>query len=463
MSFKLADVACGSLRASRRRWLQFGLLGAWAATWRPAAEAATVVPPRFGRAKRCILVFLNGGPSQLDTWDMKPAAPAEIRGELLPIATSVPGIQVAELFPQLARHVDKLKIVRSVTHTASVHTTGVYTMLTCSHHPTPMVDQTRAAPTDHPHLGSVVARHRGWRGAMPPFFCLPMYFQAPPVEGIWPGQNAGFLGRPYDPFVVTGDKATARFTAPALELPGDLSPARLQGRRQLWNRLDEPPDLDAHLPMVPDTRPVWEQAFAMLGDAKVEQALDLSREPESVRARYGDHLFGQGLLLARRLVEASESFVTVNWVDPTPAGPGGGEYDSHGRLYWHMRNRLAAPTDQALSALIADLWDRGLHEDTLLIVMSEFGRSPRLNADAGRDHWPAAQSILLAGAGVSGGAVHGATDRHAAHPVSDPITPPDLGQSILHLLGVPADLELHDQQRRPMPASRGQVDGALIS
>jgi hypothetical protein len=190
---------------------------------------------------------------------------------------------------------------------------------------------------------------------------------------------------------------------------------------------------------------------------------EVKNEPNASRDRYGQHLFGQGLLLARRLIEAGVSFVTVYWIDPQPAGEGGGEYDSHGRIYWHMRNRLAAPTDQALAALVSDLWARGLHEETLLVVMSEFGRTPLINADAGRDHWPQAQSILLGGVGISPGAVYGATDKHAAYPVADPVTPPDLGQSIFHLLGVPEDLKLRGPEGRPIPASYGRVDERLIS
>lgn len=380
---------------TRRTWLRFGLLGSLGlALGQPRASAAS--PERgFGHAKRCILVFLNGGPSQLDTWDIKPTASSEVRGELKPIATSVPGIQVSELFPRVARQLDKLKIVRTVTHTASVHTTGVYTMLTGTHHATPKVDQTRTMPTDHPYLGSIVSRHQGWQASLPPFVSLPMLFQAPPVDGIWPGQNAGFLGRRCDPFVITGDKQTARFSAPAVNLRPDMISERLHNRRALLGKFDATlRELDRS-PVTEQKDQLWDQAFSILGNSDVRNAVDLSHETAASRERYGHHLFGQGLLLARRLVEAGESFVTVYWIDPTPAGAGGGEYDSHGRIYWHMRNRLATPTDQALSALVSDLWERGLHEDTLLVVMSEFGRTPRLNADAGRDHWPQAQSILL--------------------------------------------------------------------
>jgi hypothetical protein len=163
------------------------------------------------------------------------------------------------------------------------------------------------------------------------------------------------------------------------------------------------------------------------------------------------------------LIEANVPLVTVYWIDPTPPGPGGGEFDSHGRIYHHMRERLLPPADQGLAALVADLGDRGLQDDTLLVVFSEFGRTPTINKDAGRDHWPYAQSILLAGAGISGGTVYGATDQHGAYPAADPITPPELGQTVLHLLGVPADLELHDPQGRPIRASQGVVKPDLIA
>jgi hypothetical protein len=166
--------------------------------------------------------------------------------------------------------------------------------------------------------------------------------------------------------------------------------------------------------------------------------------------------------LARRLSESGVPFVTVYWIDPTPAGPGGGEFDSHGFIYKHMRERLMPPADQALAALFEDLWQRGLDQETLVVVLSEFGRTPHINKDAGRDHWPEAQTILLAGAGISGGIVHGATDRHAAYPSADPVTPPDLGQTILHLLGIPAELELRDVAGQPFRASAGRVDEKLL-
>jgi hypothetical protein len=455
-------------RWPRRSALQLGLLGPLGLSLpvldrSRAARAEAAAVGSFGRARNCILVFLNGGPSQLDLWDMKPAAPADIRGELQPIDTVSPGISLSELLPLTARQAGRFKIVRSVTHEASVHTTAVYTMLTGTHHPTPTVDQLRVTPRDHPHLGSVVAWRLAGRERLPPFACLPSLFQAPPVDGIWPGQTAGFLGRRFDPLVIPGDKATARFRLPEIELPAEISSGRLTSRRALLRELDRQSGHDPASGKVCLHEQCTAQAFELLGASRLTGATQLEREPHSVHERYGRHLFGQGLLLARRLVEAGLPLVTVYWNDPSPAGAGGGEYDSHGRIYWHMRNRLVPPTDRGLAALFADLAERGLLDTTLVVVMGEFGRTPRINKDAGRDHWPQAQSILLAGAGISGGTVFGASDRLGALPASDPVTPPDLGQTILHLLGVPRDLVLFDPQGRPFPASTGQVVDGLLA
>lgn len=459
---------CLSEKWPRRRAIQLGLLGPLGLSLpvldlTRAARADVAAGGSFGRARNCILVFLNGGPSQLDLWDMKPAAPADVRGELQPIETVAPGIILSELLPLTARQADRFKIVRSVTHEASVHTTAVYTMLTGTHHPTPSVDQLRVTPRDHPHLGSVVASHLAGHERLPPFACLPSLFLAPPVEGIWPGQTAGFLGRRFDPLVIPGDKTTAKFRLPEIELPAEVSSGRLTSRRALLGKLDRQEEHQSSNGKVGLHEQCTAQAFELLGASQLTRATQLEREPRSVHERYGRHLFGQGLLLARRLVEAGLPLVTVYWNDPSPAGAGGGEYDSHGRIYWHMRNRLVPPTDRGLAALFADLAERGLLETTLVVVMGEFGRTPRINKDAGRDHWPQAQSILLAGAGISGGAVFGASDRFGAVPAADPVTPPDLGQTILHLLGVPRGLILFDPQGRAFPASTGQVIEGLLA
>jgi hypothetical protein len=300
-------------------------------------------------------------------------------------------------------------------------------------------------------------------GKVPPFVALPTLFQAPPVDGVWPGQTAGFLGPRFDPLVVQGDKASARFALPALAPTPDVDGERLAARRALLSALNRSLPRSSARERFSVQDDLNEQALRLVGPSRLVRAINLGLEPVAVRERYGPHLFGQGLLLARRLVEADVPLVTVYWIDPTPAGAGGGEYDSHGRIYWHMRQRLLPPTDRALAALVTDLSERGLLNDTLLVVMSEFGRTPRINKDAGRDHWPDAQSILLAGAGISGWSIYGATDRLGARPVDRPVTPPDLGQTLLHLLGVPADFEIHDRLGRPLPASRGHVLHDLIA
>jgi len=334
-------------------------------------------------------------------------------------------------------------------------------MLTGVQHATPMIDQTQALPDDPPHLGSIFAHWHGWRRHLPPFVSLPMLFRAPPVTGIWPGQNGGFLGRRFDPLVILGDKQQATFEIPDVTFAAGLSPDRIDRRRALVGRLDARAPLDDR--QIVDLNGYYQQAFDLLGSNELRGTFELDREPASIHERYGRHLFGQGLLLARRLIERGLPLVTVYWIDPTPAGDGGGEFDSHGRIYYHMRQRLFPPADRALAALVSDLAERGLLDDTLLVVMSEFGRTPRINAQAGRDHWPQAQSVLLAGAGISGGTIEGATDEIGAYPTRDPISPEDFAQTLLHLLGVPADYLLHDNLGRPVPASRGRAVPALWS
>jgi hypothetical protein len=454
---------------SRREWLRVGALGAFGLSLRSLLAADAVAEAAeapaglsgFGRAKRCLLVYLSGGPSQLDTWDMKPDAPTAVRGELTPIATRVPGVYASELLPLTARQADKFTIVRSVTHLDTEHSTSFCTMLTGTYHPRPGVVQPSASPTDHPHLGAIAGRYHGWSRGMPPFVSLPTLFQ-PPGNGVWPGQTGGFLGERFGPLVVEGDKHSARFRLPALELPDGMSAGRLEGRRDLLGRVDRVFAAAGRDRRLADLDALSAQAYSLLEAPAARRAFDLGEEPDALRDRYGRHVFGQGLLLARRLCEAGVRLVSVYWIDPTPAGLGGGEFDSHGRIYHHMRQRLFPPTDRALSALFEDLHARGLLSDTLVVVMAEFGRSPRINKDAGRDHWPRAQSILLAGAGIAGGRVFGATDRLGADPSADPVSPPDLGQTVLHLLGVPEDLDLPDQQGRPIRACRGRVVSGLI-
>ena len=455
------------LSSSRRRFLQIGASSAFGLSTPSLLRATTTGTgsslSSFGRAKRCIVVFLSGGISQLDTFDMKPDAPREVRGPLKAIPTNVPGIQVSELLPLTARHADKFKIVRTVAHEHGEHSAAMHTMATGTTYPNKTAAPTKAKSTDHPHFGSIFAKQFGWRDNLPPFVQLPEVFGK---IGRWPGQNAGFLGARYDPVLIQADGPYARksppFRLPEIQLPPGLSSRRISDRRWLLGHLDRlqrtlesqsMSDLD-----------VWNQrALSLVGSKRFAHAADLSRESPEVHDRYGSHLWGQGLLMCRRLVEAGVPLVTIYWFDPVPAGAGGGQFDSHGRIYHHYPERLMPPCDRGLSALFDDLSERGMLDDTLVVAIGEFGRTPKVNGAAGRDHWPQTQSILLAGAGITGGSVYGKTDNHAAFPIENAVPSENLIQTFLHLLGVPPDFELFDVEGRPIPACRGNAVAGLMA
>jgi hypothetical protein len=420
-------------------------------------------PTSFGRAKRCVLLFLTGGPPQLDTWDPKPDAPEQIRGALKPIATNIPGIQISELLPRLARQADKYCIVRSVTHGDTTHTSAGYTMLTGAYHPkanAPSAKDLRPSPDDHPHVGSVLAKFRPSPGGVPVFAALPEVIKDAGVN-VFPGQDGGFLGSRFGPIAIQGDSATNSFLMPNIALPPDVTAERLADRRTLAARLDQALTLaDKHLAFS-DHDAFREQAVALIRAPAVRQAFDLGREPGRLRDAYGKHLFGQGCLLARRLMEAGVALVTVYWhyegPDDSPV------WDTHENNFQHLKQRLAPPADQALATLLEDLSARGLLADTLVVCMGEFGRSPRVNSKGGRDHWASVQSVVLAGAGIPGGSVYGASDRIAAYPGDSPVTPPELTATILHLLGVRTDLEVQDRLGRPLRVCEGKPIHSLLA
>ena len=443
----------------RRDFLRLGMLGSLAASLPAFVHGAESKPGSFGRAKRCILLFLTGGPPQHDTFDCKPDAPAEIRGELAPIATNVAGIQISELFPKLAQQADKYCIVRSVTHGDTAHTSAGYTMLTGLPHPKAGVESAamaRPTPEDHPHLGSLLALHRQGRGGPPAFIALPEIIKDAAVNEF-PGQGGGFLGKTFDPVRIEANKERTAFDPPALVLPTDVTGQRLADRSLLREQLSDlvrgtesMRDLDGH----------YQRALHLLASSSLGTAFALDQEPAQLRDQYGTHLFGQGCLLARRLIEAGVELVTVYWhyegPDDSPV------WDTHWNNFPHLRQRLAPPTDQAAAALLADLHQRGLLDETLVVMLGEFGRTPKINGKGGRDHWPHVQSILLAGARIPSGAVYGASDKQGAYPAEKPVTPADLIATILHLMAVPRDLELHDRTGRPLRACSGEPVWELI-
>lgn len=441
---------------SRRRLLQIGGLGCFglhlpgllqaeAAGARPSAH-----PRSPARVKSCILVFYYGGPSHLDTWDLKPAAPAEVRGEFRPVATTVPGLRICEHLPHCARVVDKLAIVRSLHHPMRNHNSAAVEAL-CGR--TPLkgdLELLADDPNSFPCYGSVLSFLTRGRREVPAHVALPhvMYNVV-----TLPGQTAGFLGAASNPLQITQDPNEADFRVGALELPADLTPARLENRRALLALLDAQTLRAEHLAGTGAMTVYQERALQLLRSEKVRRAFDLSREPTALRERYGRNTLGQSLLLARRLVEAGVRLVNVN--DKVHNGQLA-NWDSHENNFARLKDDLLPVADRAFSALIEDLHARGLLESTLVLALAEFGRTPRINKTGGRDHWPDCYSIVLAGGGVKGGSTYGASDKIGAFPVCEPVTPGDLAATLFWLFGLDPESQIHDLTGRPYRLAEGE-------
>jgi hypothetical protein len=449
----IPDTTC-----SRRDWLRLGGLGAFGLSLPDLLRAGE--SSRASAARSCVLFLLHGGPSQLDTWDMKPAAPDNIRGEFKPIATSVPGIRICEHLPRLAQRAHLYTLVRSMTHTAINHNTATYTVTTG--HP-PLRDLIAFTPTenDFPHLGAQLAFGRPARRTVPTAVSLP----DPVTDGPYttPGQNGGFLGAAYAPFRVLGDPNDPDFSVDGLA----EEPERLTGREALRTRLDRGLGrLSAH-PAVEGFDRYRQRALTLLTSDQTRRAFDLGREPERLRERYGRNRYGQSLLLARRLVEAGVRLVTVYWGgkvnNPNP------HWDTHFNNNSRLKEELLPPFDQCFSAFLDDLHNRGMLESTLVLAMGEFGRTPRFGQftgngvnETGRDHWAACYSIVVAGGNVGGGRVLGRSDRFAAYPADDPCPPEDVQATVLHNLGVDPASTVRDAFGRDVPLSTGKVRKALF-
>ena len=460
--------ACPGFRMpSRRHVLRAGALGSFGLALpelfrgRAIAREGGASAAGFGRAKSCILIFQWGGPSQLDTWDPKPDAPAEIRGEFGTIATKVPGVRIAEHFPRLAARLDKLALVRSMTHDDPAHLSTAHRLLTGHLAPTPKSDSAPPSPGDWPHLGALVARLRPSVGAIPSAVNMPWTVSHPAAPGgRAPGQHGGWLGKGYDPFRVDGDPNAAGFQVPGLGLPAGVSSERLGGRRALLAGLGTLGP-GASLPGAgPESWGGFQgKALDALVSAEARGAFQVDREPAEVRDRYGRHIHGQCLLLARRRVEAGVGLVTVNWHDD-----GQNFWDTHGDNFNRLKRDLMPPADQGLAALLDDLSGRGLLDETLVVWAGEFGRAPRITAaNAGREHWSRCYSVALAGGGIQGGQVHGASDRFAAYPSRDPVSPDDLGATILHALGIDPSTEVTDAVGRPLRINNGSPLATLFA
>lgn len=431
----------GPVRISRRRVLQVGAIGAFGLTLPRMLQAASEPQRRSASADHCILIFLNGGPSHLDMWDMKPAAPVEIRGEFQPIATTVPGVQLSEHLPRLARHMHRCSLVRSVHHSVNnAHALAVYTGLT-GHDRGDANIAVGAGPNDHPAIGSIVGLVRPPETNVVPFVSMP-YITAEGRGGPpQPGFFGGWLGRAFDPLFVLRDPSAPGFGMPELSLGPDMALARMEARRGLIRRLGAGPDAQRALQ---DMTRFQARAFDLLTSPNTQRAFAIAKEPLRVRESYGRNIYGQSVLLARRLIEAGTRVACISWAPDANA-----TWDTHGGNFTKLKNQLLPQLDAAVSSLLSDLEARGLLERTVIAVMGEFGRTPRVNGEAGRDHWNFCYSLLLAGGGIKGGYVHGASDRIGSRPSDRPVSPADVVAAIYHCLGLANDFELRDRLNRP--------------
>lgn len=463
---------------SRRNLLQAGSLGLMnlsigeVARWRNQAQAAGAeIPP----AKSVIFLFLTGGASQHDTFDMKPDAPAEIRGDFSPIATQTPGLQICEGFPLLAARSRHWSLLRSLTHTDNGHDTGTYLMLTGRSKIPPTFKSSLPQGIDDPSITAIAGALTQKRGLLPTSAILPekIYHSN---SGVYPGQFAGMLGKGNEPWLIEctdkphayhsysgafpnylfdlhkgqlSDKLNWRFEAPSLSLPEGVFAQRFDRRRDLLKVIDDQRrNLDSQAAVGNYDR-ASQAAISLMTDPKVRAALDVRKADAKTLERYGDNSFGWSLLMAKRLVEAGVNMIQVNMGNF-------GSWDLHGNNTKNLKEYLFPPTDLAVAALLDDLESSGMLDSTLVVMAGEFGRTPRISHIAtniykypGRDHWGPCQTVLYAGGGVQGGRVIGATDKIGAYPISDAQTPENFAATIYHALGIPEDAIWHDVSGRP--------------
>ena len=429
---------------TRRDFIQVGLGGALGLglcdLLRLRASAAEPGRTRAGKNVNCILIWMDGGPSHYESFDPKPDAPSEIRGEFKAISTKVPGIQFSECVPKLAEVADKFTVVRSICHKDPNHGGGNHYMMTGM--PTPVPVACGAFVTFHPSFGSMVSYDRGLRNGMPAYMSMPEVSRSG-------GPN--FLGGQHAPFVIDGYPNSPSFKVRDVVLPADISEGRAESRQKLRESLDGMKRFSDKLAEDPAVTfdQYYEQGLDLVASKEAQQAFDIGKEDEKVREKYGRNDFAQRLLLARRLVEVGVSFVTVYT----------GGWDHHTNIFKAYKGDQVKSFDQGLAALISDLDERGLLENTMVIALGEFGRTPKVNKDAGRDHWPGAMSVLMAGAGIPRGAVVGATDPKGYYASEKVYKPEDFAASIYTKMGIDPHRILHTSTGRPIQLVNG---GRLI-
>ena len=412
----------------------------------------------FGRAKRIIYLYLSGGPSQYETFDPKPDAPAEIRGSFKPISSNVPGINLCELLPRTSTIADRLAIVRSFATDDPNHESGGYWVNTGHKYAGP--DMRSLAPSDWPTLASIVKMLRPTDGGPFSSVMLPEPIVANPNVFL-PGQNAGFLGRRWDPEILRCDPSAIDFNIDSLTLPEQITESRLGSRKALLSEFGALQPVRARA--IDEYEQLRQEAMGLLISGTAKGAFAIDQESATMRDRYGRSKWGQSVLLARRLIEADVRMVFVNWPrEPGDLSAPNPLWDTHAHNDVRMKSVLCPQFDQGFTALIEDLETRGLLEETLIVAVGEMGRTPKFNASGGRDHWGNVFSFVLAGAGIRAGQVYGASDRDGAYPAHDRVTPPELTATILHLLGISHEATFPDRTGRPLRVVEGAPITALI-
>ncbi len=421
----------------------------------PSADPAgpPSVAQRAAHQKSVLLVFLTGAASHHDTFDLKPDAPAEIRGEFKPIATSTPGLHVCEHLPHLAARADKYAILRTLSHNDNNHLMSTHHVLTGEMQPGGFFDKV-ASRDDWPDYAAALAFLKPRSDGLPSGVNLPTFLQSNPLT--WPGQHAGFLGPVYDPWQITGDPNTKGFRVDAISLADGMDVSRLDRRHSLLNDFQTN---QARIEDLAKTRRLTadqDLAFSMLTSNRLAKAFRLDSEPDATRDRYGRNTTGQSLLLGKRLIEAGVPVVQVN-IGPVQ------NWDSHAAIFTTLKQRLLPPLDQGMGALLDDLSSTGLLDDTFVVMLGEFGRTPKINNDAGRDHWGHCFFGLFAGAGVRPGQVIGRSDETGSYPATRAWSPNDLGATIYTQLGIHPETQVKDRLNRPVALNKGELIEPLFT
>lgn len=416
-------------------------------------------PVSFGKAKNCILLYLSGGPAQLDTFDPKPDAAEDIRGEFKTIQTSLSGVRFSELLPNASKWMHKSALVRTMYHDHNDHGRGSYWMFTGYQYPGSVPDVNSMSRADMPHIGSCVAKLAPGKGPMFPFAIVPHRMDV--AGGRRAGQFAGALGGKYDPLLAGGNPNDDNFKLDHIPLAAVEDAGVMKRRLSLVDQLNAQANQLNDLAMSQAIKDNQARAIEVLSSPAVRKAVDLSAVAKTERERYGRNLFGQSVMLGKRLLDAGARLVQCNW--QRTQGKNGFAWDTHWNNFSAHKEDLVPPFDQAFHALMTDLDKSGQLDETLVIVAAEFGRSPKITrSNAGREHWPDCYSVLFAGGGIKGGQVYGQSDKNAAYPATNPTTPADFTATIYHCLGIDPSGETHDQMERPIALSKGEAIAPLV-